>query len=395
MRVTYVVQRYGEGVIGGAESAVRQFATRLAARGLEVSVFTSCALDAQTWANDLPAGERMEDGVRVVRFPTSAPRDPGLERLSRRVFSVADPGEDLQREWILAQGPTMPGLLEAIRSGESQPDLWIFYTYLYYPTLFGLPLVAGRSVLHPALHDEVQARLPIVRRVLRQAAGMFLQTPEEWELVLRLAGWPPGQLELIGLGVDEGTGDPAAFRQRFDLGDAPYLLSLGRVEDGKGTTDLARMFAIFKGRHPGPLKLVIAGPVVQAPPAHDDIVVTGTLGDDERWGAIEGSTVFVHSSPAESFAIALIEAWTKARPVLVNGDSPVTSGHALRSGGGLPYRDYADFEAALEALLGSPAAAACLGRNGAAYAAGFRWDAVLDRYTAFLERVAASCPLRR
>ena len=86
-------------------------------------------------------------------------------------------------------------------------------------------------------------------------------------------GWPPGRAGLVGLGVDEGKGDPNAFRSRVGLGDDPYLMYLGRVEDGKGTTDLARMFAAFKGRHPGPLKLVIAGPVVRPPPPHDDVVV--------------------------------------------------------------------------------------------------------------------------
>lgn len=388
MKVTYVLQRYGGEVVGGAESACRQFARRLAALGDEVSVFTSCATDAVTWANVLDPGECTDEGVRVVRFPTTTPRDPDFERLSRRLYATPDPRAELQMAWVRAQGPLVPDLIEAIRSQAGDPDLWIFYTYLYYPSLVGLPLVARRSVLHPALHDEPQARLPMVRTLLRSAAGLFLHSPEEWELVLRLAGWPPAKAGLVGLGMDEGAGDPVAFRRRFDLGDAPYLLSLGRVEDGKGTTALARMFAGYKQCHPGPLKLVIAGPVVQAPPAHDDVVVTGMLTDSERWGAMEGARVFVHPSPAESFAIVLLEAWTKAKPALVNGECPVTTGHALRSQGGLPYRDYAEFEAMLSTILDDAALAERFGANGAAYAARFRWDAVMERYQAFLARVA-------
>src|SRR5205814_9243813 len=147
-----------------------------------------------------------------------------------------------------------------------EPDLWIFYTYLYYPTLVGLPLVAGRSVLHPALHDEAQARLPIVRSVIRSAAGLYLHSPEEWELILRLMGWPPGKAGLVGLGVDEGKGDEDAFRSRVVLGDDPYLMYLGRVEDGTGTADLARTCAAFKAGHPGTLSRVIPAPVVQPAP---------------------------------------------------------------------------------------------------------------------------------
>ena len=389
MKVVYVVQRYGPQIVGGAEAACRQFATRLAARGAGVSVFSTCATDAVTWANDLPAGESTDAGVRLVRFPTTAPRHPDLERLTGRVLSVRDPDPALVQRWVLDQGPLAPGLIDEIRARASEPDLWVFYTYLYYPTLMGLPLVADRAVLHPALHDEGPARLPIVRRVVRSAAGLYLHSPEEWELIIRLMGWPAGRAGLVGLGVDEGHGDPEAFRARVGLDGDRYLMYLGRVEDGKGTTELARMFAGFKRRHPGPIKLVIAGPVVQAPAEHPDIVVPGVLGDDERWGALEGATAFVHPSPAESFGIVLLEAWTKAKPVLVNGHCPVTSGHARRARAGLAYRDYADFEAALELLLGEPATAAKLGANGAAYAAGFHWDAVMDRYVAFLERVAA------
>jgi glycosyltransferase involved in cell wall biosynthesis len=388
VRVSYVVQRYGPQIVGGAEAACRQFATRLAARGVEVTVLTSCATDAVAWANDLAPGASTDEGVRVLRFPTVAPRAPGFDRLSERVLSTTDPDPALVERWVRDQGPLVPALIDAIRSGAGEPDLWIFYTYLYYPTLVGLPLVAQRSVLHPALHDEAPARLPVVRRVIRSAAGLYLHSPEEWELILRLMGWPPGTLGLVGIGVDEGKGDQDAFRSRVGLGEDPYLMYLGRVEDGKGTTQLARMFAAFKDRHPGPLRLVIAGPVVGAPPPHDDVLVAGVLGDDERWGALEGATAFVHPSPAESFGIVLLEAWTKSKPVLVNGHCAVTAGHVRRSGGGLSYRDYADFEAALEILLGEPDTAATLGANGRAYASGLTWDSVMDRYEAFLERVA-------
>lgn len=392
MKVTYVVQRYGAQIVGGAEAACRQFATRLAARGHEVTVLTSCATDANTWANALPAGESLDAGVRVVRYATTQPRDPGFDRLSHRLFGLAEPDAALEERWIEAQGPLVPDLIAAI-DGRG-PDLWVFYTYLYYPTLMGLPKVAGRSVLHPALHDEPPSRLARVRDVLRSPAGIYLHSPEEWELVLARAGWPPAELGLVGLGAEEGFGNVGAFRVRAGIGDDPYLLYLGRVEDGKGTGDLARMFSAYARSHPGPMKLVIAGPVTQAPPPADGVVVTGVLTDAERWGAMEGATAFIHPSPLESFAIVLFEAWSKGRPVLVNGACRVTAGHAARSRGGLAYRDYAEFSAALELILDDPVVAHGLGANGKAYAESFAWDAVMDRYEAFLGRVLASIDRR-
>ncbi|HMC08573.1 MAG TPA: glycosyltransferase family 4 protein [Actinomycetota bacterium] len=389
MEASFVVQRYGPEVVGGAESACRELALRLAATGAGVTVLTTCATDAATWANRLPPGESADGPVAVLRFPTAAERDPGFEQLSRRLFAHEDPPRSLQQRWVRAQGPFAPGLVEEIRSRAGEPDVWVFYTYLYHPTLAGLPLVAARAVLHPALHEEAPARLPLVAEVVRSAAALSVQTPEEWELVLRTVGWPPSKLRMIGMGVQEGEGDVEAFRRRAGLDGEPYLLSLGRVGEGKGTDRLARMFAAFKRRHPGPLKLVLAGPVVQAPPEADGVVVTGVLSDAERWGALRGCCAFVHPSPLESFAIVLIEAWMCSKPALVNGWCRVTSGHARRARAGLEYRDYAEFEAALEVLLGDPRGATAIGANGLRYAERYRWEPVIARYRSLLEEVAA------
>lgn len=393
MRVAYVVQAYGGRVVGGAEAACRHLARRVA-RDAEVTVFTTCAAESATWANHFPPGEEADGGVRVLRFPVVAPRDPGFDRLSDRLFSRPDPPRPLQERWVRAQGPEAPGLVEEIRRRAEEFDLWVFYTYLYYPTIFGLPAVAGRAVLHPALHDEPPARLPIVRERLRAARALSLQTHEEWELTLRLAGWPDAMIRVVGMGVEEGAGDVDAFRGRFGLGGDPYLLSLGRVDRGKGTDDLVAAFARFKERHRGPLRLVLAGPVVHRPPECADVVVTGALTDDERWAGLEGCTVFVHPSPFESFGIVLLEAWMKHRPALVSARSPVTSGHARRARAGLPYGDPLEFEAALEVLLADPAGARRLGLNGGAYAEQYRWERVIVRYRSFLDEVAAAVSRR-
>jgi glycosyltransferase involved in cell wall biosynthesis len=392
VKVFYVVQRYGREVVGGAEAACRQLARHLAPHA-DVTVFTTCALEATTWANHYPPGEAGEDGVRIVRFPVAGGRDPGFLRMSRRVFSRPDPPMKLQQEWVRAQGPESPELITAIAARADEPDLWVFYTYLYYPTVVGLPIVGPRALLHPALHDEPAARLPVVRDAVRSAAALSLHTPEEWELVLRLVGWPPAMVGMVGIGVEEGTGDVAAFRSRFGLGSDPYLLYLGRVDRGKGTDELAGAFIRGKERQRGwwgPLRLVMAGPVVHQPPEHPDVVVTGRLSDGERWAALEGCEVFAQPSVNESFGLSLLEAWTKGKPALVSAHGPVTSGHVRRARGGLAYADPVEFEAAVDVLLSEPRGARQLGTNGRAYAEAYLWDRVSIRYRAFVEQVAAA-----
>src|SRR5438067_3775943 len=78
MRLLFVVQAYGSDVYGGAETACRQFATGMAARGHTVEVVTSCAKSYVDWANVYPPGTTAEDGVELHRLPSDLRRDLAL-----------------------------------------------------------------------------------------------------------------------------------------------------------------------------------------------------------------------------------------------------------------------------------------------------------------------------
>ena len=54
MKILYLVQRYGAEIVGGSESACREFAEHLVGLGHEVEVLTSCARDYVEWANYYP-----------------------------------------------------------------------------------------------------------------------------------------------------------------------------------------------------------------------------------------------------------------------------------------------------------------------------------------------------
>ena len=69
-RVAIVVQRCHEALVGGAESLAWQYATLLA-DSYDVEVLTTTASDYVTWANDLPEGEELRDGVTIRRFPVA------------------------------------------------------------------------------------------------------------------------------------------------------------------------------------------------------------------------------------------------------------------------------------------------------------------------------------
>ena len=64
--------------------------------------------------------------------------------------------------------------------------------------------------------------------------------------------------------------------------------------------------------------------------------------------------------------------------------------HCRRSGAGIPYSGFAQFDVALELLLGDEVRRRRLGELGRRYVSeGFAWDAVLDDYERFLGAVAS------
>lgn len=393
MHLLYVVQRYGREVAGGAELHCRQFATRLARQGHDVEVVTTCAVNYLDWANEEPSGTTEIDWVTVHRLPTGRRRDLSLfGPLNGRVTWGRKPiAFHLQQEWMRAQGPDVPGLAGWLDENVARFDAVIFFTYLYATTYHGLARVAGRAptVLHPTAHDEPPLSLPLFDSVFRRPDAFAFSTDEEEALVRgRFRVTQPSSV--VGIGFDlDAVGDGAAFRRDHGLGEAPYLVVVGRVDPAKGSEELFDFFVAYKELRPGPLKLVVVGEPVRPLPAHPDVVVTGFVGDNVKRGAVDGAVAVVQPSYFESFSMVVAEGWAQRKPALVQGRCAVLAGHARRSGGALPYHGYAEFEAAVDLITSGPELAGHLGSAGRRYVeANFSWDVVLDRYEALLDRVA-------
>ena len=393
MRLLFVVQRYGREVAGGAEQACREFATRMASRGHDVEVLTSCAASYIDWANAYPPGTEQLAGVTVHRLTVARPRDHVVfSGLQHRLLGGHKPVPyHLQREWMRQQGPYVPALAGWLDEHASSYDVVVFFTYLYYTTWAGLPVAARRAptLLHPTAHDEPPLQLGIFEPVFRHPHAFGFLTEEEAELVARRfrVRRPAG---VLGIGVElEVGGDAAEFRRRHDLGDRPYLLFVGRVDPHKGSDELYDQFVALKARAPGPLALVFLGEPVKPVPTHPDVVVTGFVDDATRQAALADCAALVQPGYFESFSMVLTEAWAHRKPAIVQGHCEVLVGQARRSGGALPYRGFGQFEAAVEAVVGDARLAGALGAAGRRYVEHrYRWDVVLERYERLLARTA-------
>jgi len=387
--VTFVTPRYGADVLGGAEAGARQLATRLAADGRDVAVITSCATSMQTWADDAAPGETIEDGVRVTRCAVDRLRAADFDAQSELVLPRAgDVSLDDALEWIDAQGPTSSSLLEAIAAVDR--GVLVFYPYLYHPTVRGLPLARVPTILYPAAHRELPLELPVFDEVFAQVSGIALQTRAEQALVHER--FPPtvtSPQALVGLPVEmHETPEPSAARAALGLGEEPFALCLGRVDRGKGTHDLVERFARFRAAH-GRGRLVLAGPIAEAPPKVEGVISLGPIPEEHKFGLLAAADVLINPSFYESFSIVILEAWLAGTPVLVNGWCAPMVEHCLNSGGGLHYTGVSDFDIALARLLDEPVTRTTLAAAGGDYVRrSYGWPAVSRRLDGLIERVS-------
>lgn len=393
-KVAFVTPRYGPEVMGGAETAARQLAEHLTAEcQWSVEVFTTGALDHITWDDVLPPGDSVLNGVTVHRFRSASGRVPAFYEIDARLRPApAQASATDARRWLETNGPVTPDLIAALR--ESDADVVAFYPYLYYPTVAGMEAVRVPRVLHPAAHDEPALYLPVFGPTYGGAEAICYHTAAERRLVQRIHRVAQVPQIVLGLGVGPDVGTGRRGSEILGLGDRPYLISVGRVDEHKGSAMLARFFALYKERHPGPLALALVGPVAATIPPHPDIIVTGVVDEADKWDLVGDALVAVSPSALESFSLVVLEAWERSVPVVVNATCDPTREHCERSGGGLWFGSFREFEVVIERLCTDAALRVLLGARGHAYVETYyQWPALISRYARFLTAVSRRGPL--
>jgi glycosyltransferase involved in cell wall biosynthesis len=427
MKIAFIVQRYGTEVLGGSEHLCRLVAERLAAQH-EVDVLTTCARDYVTWKNEYPEDVDRVRGVTVRRFASARTRDiDAFNKYSEWIFAHDHTRAD-EMEWLRLQGPWCPGLIDYLRRHQQTYDVLVFFTYLYAPTVLGLEVNPGKSILIPTAHDEPAIKLGLYQDVFRRPAAIGYLTDSERQFVHRQFPERPLLEDLAGVGVDlppqapdlrasasgdlvsrEEDGGPstdgadesgwerelaphlsvrgATFRRRHRL-HGPIVLYGGRIDPGKGCEELIEYFSTYV-KEGGDATLALMGVKLMALPEEPFIRFAGRLTDRERLEALEAATVVVCPSPYESLSLLALEALSAGTPILANARSSVLVEHCRRSNGGLYYADRDEFVECLTLLLGDGALRAALGANGRAYIqARYRWDVVIGRYERMFAKVA-------
>jgi glycosyltransferase involved in cell wall biosynthesis len=386
-RLAFVVQRYGADVTGGSESLARAVAERFAAE-FRISVFTSCARDYVTWRNEYPEGSERLNDVEVLRFRSEEERDlTSFNALSESLYARPH-GEEEELIWLRRQGPYLPRLVERLAACRERFAAVLFFTYLYFPTYWGLKAAPERAVLVPTAHDEPPLRFGIYERVFQLPRALaFCSRPEEELVRSRFALRGTTAVAGIGIEVPEAP-DAEGFRIRHDV-RGPYVLYAGRIDAGKGCDALLAAYERYRRDCRGGAELLLIGRLAMELPRMPGVRYLGYLDEAEKHAALAGARAVVCPSPYESLSIVLLEALAHGTPALASAASPVLRDHCVRSRAGLPYAGAEEFADCLDLLVREPGLRTALGENGRRYVReSYRWEAVRGRYRGRIEAVA-------
>ena len=385
-RIGLVPARYGDRIVGGAEIVLRQMAFGLQARGWDVEILTTTALDHHSWANELEPGLHVEDGMPVRRFPVVDTTTPERGELERRILAGDTLTITEQQRWMNG-GMRVPELYHHILDHADDYRALVFTPYPFWVTFACSQIAPEKSVLWTCLHDEPYAYLDLFRPVFTGSAGLLFQSGPEQDLALRIAP-EVAPHEVVGCGVEVPERyDPDGFRERYGI-EGRFLLYAGRREGAKGWDELLEALAAINARRDLPFTLGTMGAGEVRPPRgmEGKVVDVGVLDDDERDNAFAAADAYLQPSRYEAFSRTIMEAWLAGTPVIANGGSEVVRWHCERSGAGLTYDDELELEQCLHFLADAPQEAAAMAASGRGYVLeNYTWELVLDRVEAQLE----------
>jgi len=380
MKIAFVVQRYGREVMGGSELHCRQVAERLSDHGFDCTVYTTTAKDYVTWKNEYPPGETILRGVRIKRYRVAQERDiDSFNAYSDWIFANEHSLDD-ELAWMERQGPFSPPLIEALEKEERDYDIFIFFTYLYYNTYWGLQKVKSKKALVSTAHDEPALYLEMMKKVFSLPDAFVFNTEAEKEMLGRRFPFEGKYQDVVGVGVDVPRSVEGSLISRKFGVFPPFILYAGRIEPGKGCRELIDYFSRYS-RKDNELSLVLIGKQLMRIPLHSKITCLGFVGTGEKNAAMASALTTVHPSRMESLCMAALESMAVKTPILVQSQTEPLRQHCLKGKSGLMYANYEEFEAVLELCRSDSRLRRILGRNGLAYVqANYSWPVIIEKY---------------
>jgi D-inositol-3-phosphate glycosyltransferase len=397
----------GTGDAGGLNVYVVEVAKRLAARGIEVEVFTRAV------SRDAPPVGELAPGV-LVRNVVAGP----FEELDKADL----PGQlcGFTPEVLRTEAAFEPGRYDMVHGhywlsgqvGAVAKERW------------GVPLVQSMHTLgkvkNAALavgdRPEPEERIRGEAEVVAAADRLVANTAQEADQLISLYGADPARVRVVHPGVDLSTfqpGSQADARRRLGLDPgAVVLLFAGRVQPLKAPDVLLHAAARLMRDNPrlaGRLVVAFVGGPSGTGRADPDQLsqLAAALGISAQFRLeppcpqaelaewYRAATVVVVPSYSESFGLVAVEAQACGAPVVAAAVGGLRT--AVRDGVSgilVTGHDPADYARVLGDLIGAPRRLRRLRRGALAHASRFGWadavDGLIDVYTGAMTDVTTT-----
>jgi D-inositol-3-phosphate glycosyltransferase len=316
----------GSGDAGGMTVYVRQVAASLAARGVEVDIFT------RRDSLETPAETTLRPGVRVIQVDAGKP--------------------DISKEQIPAHLPEFTSNLAQLveRSGSTYDVIHSHYwlsgkAALILADRWSVPFVhtfhtLGREknrVRRPGDVVEPEGRLAGEARVISEACAIVASTAEERTALIELYSAHPERIHLVPPGVDHDLfrpGLPEIAKEELGLKDKQVLLFVGRLQPLKaadtainalghlvnwGRLDPRQSRLLIVGGSSGPSGTGEAERLAQLAAqvgVEDSVIFIPAQPHSEMPRYYQAADICIVPSHSESFGLVALEAQASGVPVV-------------------------------------------------------------------------------
>jgi D-inositol-3-phosphate glycosyltransferase len=389
----------GTGDGGGLNVYVREVARRMAARGVEVEVFT------RRVSPDQPSSVALAPGATVHHLDVGPPEPVAKEDLTRLLCPF---------ELALAEHPALEGL--DVLHAHYWLSGWVGRRVA---RRTGIPLVQTfhtlaalkNATLAPGDRPEGMLRLVAEAEVARDADQVLVLTCGEARLFHSSFGLSGAKLTVVPAGVDLDL-----FRPDVEGQPSTELLFAGRLQPLKGPDVAVRILAEVRRQRPDVTLRIVGGESGANAAATsveglralalelgvaDAVTFEPALAQEELAQRLRSAAVVLVPSRSETFGLIALEAQACGTPVVaarVPGlEVVVGDGGTLVDG-----HDPVDHARAVLELLDEPERAAAAREGALATAAASSWertvDRLLDAYAAVRfarEQSSTPAPVRR
>jgi glycosyltransferase involved in cell wall biosynthesis len=360
--IVHVVARYPP-ALGGTERLAQSLARHQHELGLNVRVLTSSLRPPDSIPEPEPFPVARLKSVEVAHTPVMPALLPRLLRLDRHSL--------VHLHISSAYAPDMVWLRSRLKSAD----------YVAHIHLDVLPSGRAGILLEPYKNL-------FLRRVLHDAAAVVVPTDDYRPLIGAKYGMSPDRIQVVGCGTDHVI----ASGSRSGPSDGTrQLLFVGRLSPQKNIPLLLDALADYRRRYRDPVRLTIVGDgelrdLVCAQIARlgltDVVSMPGPLTGGDLEAAYEKADLLLLTSVNESFGLVLIEAMTKALPI-VSVDIPAVRNVARNGVNGILATPAPDAIAdAIHSLLTDRELYATMSKANLEKAPEFGWPAVAAEFAA-------------